>query len=198
MIASDFIYTALRKIGELRPGYSAAPEALRGRQAAQKQAKAQRQQQPEMAMNSRHAAHYPAADNPAMSNAVRAPAARFSPRALGLAAAVVTVIIWTSFIVIARATGDPARGGGLSPFDIAMARVLGASLLLLPWGWWLVRRDRRAGSGQSCLFGLSPLPWRITARIGMFGGFMVAASCVLAALTVRRIGKSLSPSSMGA
>ena len=109
-----------------------------------------------------------------MSNAVRAPAARFSPRALGLAAAVVTVIIWTSFIVIARATGDPARGGGLSPFDIAMARVLGASLLLIPWGWWLVRKDRRAGSGQSCLFGLSPLPWRITVRIGMFGGFLYA------------------------
>jgi len=125
-------------------------------------------------MNSRHAAHYPATDNPDMSNAVRAPAARFSPRALGLAAAVVTVIIWTSFIVIARATGDPARGGGLSPLDISMARVLGASLLLLPWGWWLVRKDRRAGSGQSCLFGLSPLPWRITAQIGMFGGFLYA------------------------
>ena len=33
--------------------------------------------------------------------------------------------------------------------------------------------------------------------IGMLGGLMVAASCVLAALTVRRMGKSLSPSSMG-
>lgn len=34
--------------------------------------------------------------------------------------------------------------------------------------------------------------------IGMLGGFLVAASCVLAALTVRRMGKALSPSSMGA
>lgn len=100
--------------------------------------------------------------------------ARFSPRALGLAAALVTVLIWTSFIVIARATGDPSRGGNLSPFDIALARVLGASLLLLPWGWWLVRRDRYAGIGQSCLFGLSPLPLRVTVHIGLFGGVLYA------------------------
>jgi hypothetical protein len=33
--------------------------------------------------------------------------------------------------------------------------------------------------------------------VGMVGAMMVAASCVLAALTVRRMGKSLSPSSMG-
>ena len=33
--------------------------------------------------------------------------------------------------------------------------------------------------------------------IGMFGGLMVAASCVLAALTERRMGKALSPGSMG-
>ena len=33
--------------------------------------------------------------------------------------------------------------------------------------------------------------------IGMVGGLMVVASCVLAALTVRRMGKALSPSSMG-
>ena len=33
--------------------------------------------------------------------------------------------------------------------------------------------------------------------IGMVGEIGVAASCVLAALTVRRIGKALSPASMG-
>jgi hypothetical protein len=33
--------------------------------------------------------------------------------------------------------------------------------------------------------------------VGMVGAMMVAASCVLAALTVRRMGKALSPSSMG-
>jgi hypothetical protein len=34
--------------------------------------------------------------------------------------------------------------------------------------------------------------------IAMFGGFIVAVSCVLAALTVRRMGKALSPSAMNA
>ena len=47
-------------------------------------------------------------------------------------AAVVTVLIWTSFIVIARASADPARGGVLNPFDIVYARIWGASLVLLP------------------------------------------------------------------
>ena len=49
--------------------------------------------------------------------------------------------------VIARASADPARGGSLSPFDIAFCRLVGASLILLPWGWWLVRRDRARGVG---------------------------------------------------
>ena len=52
---------------------------------------------------------------------------RFSPRTVGLAAAVVTVLIWTSFILIARASADPARGGLLTPFDIAFCRIVGAS-----------------------------------------------------------------------
>jgi drug/metabolite transporter (DMT)-like permease len=65
-----------------------------------------------------------------------------SPRAVGISAAVVTVIIWTGFIIIARASADPARGATLTPFDIALARILGASAILLPWGWWLVQRDR--------------------------------------------------------
>jgi hypothetical protein len=34
--------------------------------------------------------------------------------------------------------------------------------------------------------------------VGMVGGLMVAASCVLAALTVRRMGKALSPAAMNA
>lgn len=53
----------------------------------------------------------------------------FSPRTIGLAAAVVTVLIWTSFILIARASADPARGGTLTPFDIAFCRIVGASLV---------------------------------------------------------------------
>ena len=98
----------------------------------------------------------------------------FSPRTIGLAAAVVTVLIWSAFIVIARASADPARGGSLSPLDIAFCRVVGASLVLLPWGYWLVRRDRAAGVGQSSLFGLSPLSLRVTATVGLFGGLLYA------------------------
>ena len=78
------------------------------------------------------------------STSLQNPFAALSPKAVGLVAAVVTVVIWTSFIVIARASADPARGGSLSPFDIVYARLWGAGLVLLPWGWWIVRRDRRA------------------------------------------------------
>jgi len=100
---------------------------------------------------------------------------RLSPRAIGIAAAVVTVLVWTSFILIARASSDPARGGTLSPFDIAFCRIVGASLILLPWGAWLSYRDRARGIvGQSSLLGVSPLPWRVTAQVGFFGGLLYA------------------------
>jgi drug/metabolite transporter (DMT)-like permease len=89
-----------------------------------------------------------------------------------LIAAVVTVVIWTSFIVIARASADPARGGVLNPFDIVYARIWGASLVLLPWGWWLVRRDRRTQAWAGSLFGLSPLPLRQTLVVGSLGGLL--------------------------
>jgi drug/metabolite transporter (DMT)-like permease len=99
-----------------------------------------------------------------------------SPRTVGLAAALVTVVIWTGFILIARASADPARGGTLSPFDIAFCRIVGASLILLPWGAWLVRRDRALGvaAGQSSLLGLSPLSLKVTASVGLFGGLLYA------------------------
>ncbi len=98
-----------------------------------------------------------------------------SPRVQGVVAAVVTVAIWTSFILIARASADPARAPTLTPLDIACARILGASLVLLPWGWWLVRRARAAGAppGGSWL-GLSPLSFRITATTGLFAGALYA------------------------
>ena len=107
-----------------------------------------------------------------------------SPRTVGISAAVVTVIIWTAFIIIARATSDPARGAVMTPFDIVLARIIGAGLVLLPWGWWLVRRDRAdavhahatvghtALARESSLFGLSPLPLRITILVGVFGGVL--------------------------
>jgi drug/metabolite transporter (DMT)-like permease len=84
------------------------------------------------------------------------------------------VLIWTSFIIIARASADPARGGTLSPFDIAFCRIVGASLILLPWGAWLVYRDRAQGVGHSSLFGLSPLSLKVTATVGLFGGLLYA------------------------
>ena len=102
------------------------------------------------------------------------PLRHLSPRTVGLIAAAVTVLIWTAFIVIARASADPARGGTLSPFDIGFSRIVGASLVLLPWGWWLVRRDRLAGTGQSSIVGLSPLSLRVTATVGFFGGLLYA------------------------
>ena len=97
-----------------------------------------------------------------------------SPRTVGLAAAVVTVMIWTAFILISRASADPTRGGTLTPFDIAFCRIMGASLILLPWGAWLVYRDRDRGVGHSSFFGLSPLSLKVTASAGLFGGLLYA------------------------
>ncbi|MES2975129.1 MAG: DMT family transporter [Pseudomonadota bacterium] len=95
---------------------------------------------------------------------------RFSPRTAGIGAAVITVLIWTSFIVIARASA----GHTLNPFDIAFVRILGASLVLLPLGFWLVRRERAAGGSAQGWLGLSPLPLRMTALTGLFGGLLYA------------------------
>jgi len=97
-----------------------------------------------------------------------------SRRTVGLLAALVTVAIWTSFIVIARASVDPARGASLHPLDLAYARILGAGAVLLPLGWWLVRRDRQAGTGVSSMGGFSPLSLRVTATAGVFGGLLYA------------------------
>jgi drug/metabolite transporter (DMT)-like permease len=97
-------------------------------------------------------------------------AARFSPRTLGIGAAIVTVVVWTAFIVIARASAS----GSLTPFDITFARICGASLVLVPWGAWLVARTRRSDPGRSSLFGLSPVPLRATVATGIFGGLAYA------------------------
>ena len=104
---------------------------------------------------------------------------RWSPKTVGLAAAFITVLIWTGFIVIARASVK----GTLTPFDIGLARILGASLVLAPLGAWLVRRDSAAaaldpalvGIRGSSLFGLSPLSLRVTAICGLFGSTLYAA-----------------------
>lgn len=97
-------------------------------------------------------------------------AMRFSSKTVGLASAVITVLIWTGFIVVSRAS--VARG--LLPLDMALARILGASIILLPWAWWLMRPDRQAGQKVGSLGGLSPLPLAITLRAGLFGGLLYA------------------------
>lgn len=95
---------------------------------------------------------------------------KLSPRALGLSAAVVTVLIWSSFIVVARASAAHR----LLPLDIGFLRIIGAGCVLLPWGWWLMRAQRQAGERVGSLMGLSPLPLRITALAGLFGSMLYA------------------------
>ena len=104
---------------------------------------------------------------------------RWSPKTVGLVAAFITVVIWTGFIVIARASVK----GTLTPFDIGLARIIGASWVLVPLGAWLVWRDRAQAAldpsfkdkRESSLFGLSPLSLRVTATCGVFGGSAYAA-----------------------
>lgn len=97
---------------------------------------------------------------------------RLSARQLGIGSAVVTVLVWTAFILIARASA--ARS--LTPFDLALARICGASAVLVPWGAWLVARERvrHPGRPAGSLFGLSPLALRVTALAGLFGGLLYA------------------------
>ena len=80
------------------------------------------------------------------------------------------MLIWTSFIVIARASASHT----LLPLDIALMRILGASSVLLPWAWWLMRDARARGERVGSLLGLSPLPLRVTVLAGFFGGLMYA------------------------
>lgn len=96
---------------------------------------------------------------------------RFSPRAAGLLSAAVTVLIWTAFIVIARASAQRS----LNPFDIAFLRIVGASAVLMPWALWRARRERAEPGGlRGSLGGLSPLPLRPTLVLGLFGGLAYA------------------------
>ncbi len=97
---------------------------------------------------------------------------RPSPRAVGVAAAVITVLIWSAFIVIARASALRT----LYPLDIAFLRFVGAGVVLLPFGWWLVRRARLQADPAPTWLGLSPLGARLTVAIGLLGG--VGYACI--------------------
>lgn len=93
---------------------------------------------------------------------------KLSPRATGLWAAFITVMMWTSFIIIARAS----TAYTLRPLDIVFVRTCGAALVLLPWAWWLTRPARQRGEAVGSLWGLSPLPLRITVLTGFFGSML--------------------------
>lgn len=76
------------------------------------------------------------------------------------------MLIWTGFIVIARGTARL----NLLPLDIVWLRLLGAAVLLVPWGIWLVYGQRV----RTASWFASPLPWRQTAVVGMLGGVLYA------------------------
>jgi len=98
---------------------------------------------------------------------------RFSPKSVGIFAAIVTIIIWTSFIVIARLMALKS----LPPLDIVLCRFVGAGLVLLPWGYLIVRKmkaERPDYRPEQTWLGLSPLPLRTTALIGSVGGLIYA------------------------
>jgi drug/metabolite transporter (DMT)-like permease len=89
-----------------------------------------------------------------------------APQTIGIMAAVTTILIWVSFIIIARASASHT----LLAMDIVFARYIGAGLALLPWAWWSSRAARSAGTHAGSLLGFSPLPFRITALSGLLGG----------------------------
>jgi hypothetical protein len=91
---------------------------------------------------------------------------RIDTRAAGIAAAVASVLIWTAFIVVARAMALKS----LTPWDIVALRIAGAALVLVPWGVWLVRRRRAQGRDDASWLGMSPLGARVTGPCGLFGG----------------------------
>jgi drug/metabolite transporter (DMT)-like permease len=95
-----------------------------------------------------------------------------SKRAIGVAAALITVAIWTSFIVIARAMAHRT----LTPFDIGFVRFVAAAIVMIPWGYWWVQRERAANPESVSWLGVSPLPFRLTAIIGVVAG--IGYSCL--------------------
>lgn len=95
---------------------------------------------------------------------------RTDTRAAGIAAALATILIWTAFIVVARAMALRS----LSPWDIVACRIVGASLVLVPWGVWILRRRRARGQPDGGWLGVSPLPARLTVVCGVLGGVAYA------------------------
>lgn len=91
--------------------------------------------------------------------------APLSPRAFvtGVLCAAAVLVIWTSFILVARGS---ANAGTLLPLDIAFLRFAASAAVALPVVAWLAWRRR-----------LAPLPWRRTAVLAAVAG---AGYCGLA------------------
>ena len=93
---------------------------------------------------------------------------RLSAAQKGAAAALTTIVVWTSFIIISRASAAHT----LQPFDLALLRYLGAGVVLLPWGLWLVARQRGEPGMASSFGGFSPLPFGLSLGLGLTGGVL--------------------------
>ena len=93
---------------------------------------------------------------------------RLSASQKGALAAALTITVWTSFILISRASAAHT----LQPFDLALLRSLGAGVILLPWGAWLVARQRQQTGNSSSFAGFSPLPWGLSLKLGISGGVL--------------------------
>ena len=101
----------------------------------------------------------------------KAPMSANAPRAwIGITAALITIAIWTSFIVVARASASHT----LLPLDILALRVLGAAVILAPYAFWQRRKTRQSAelSSGTSLLGWSPLPLKETAVVGVLAGFL--------------------------
>jgi len=90
------------------------------------------------------------------------------PQTFGWLAAGITVTIWTSFIVIARASATL----NLNPLDIVFVRIVGAGVVLLPW---MLISNRYKAQTERSFFGLSPLPWKTTVITGVLGSVLFAS-----------------------
>jgi drug/metabolite transporter (DMT)-like permease len=91
---------------------------------------------------------------------------RLSPKTVGIASAIITIAIWTSFIVVARFMALKS----LTPLDIVLCRIVGAALVLLPWGYFMVRKMRAQNPSADTSLWISPLPLKLTVLLGLFGG----------------------------
>jgi hypothetical protein len=104
------------------------------------------------------------------------------------------IIVPQVFREIDRIASSPRNAGRV---DDGWQRSKGNAQLILWWVFYGV------GTILSYVYGVlsdgtsSLTDYKVAWYVTMLGVLLLAASCVLAALTVRRMGKALSPSSMG-